>query len=386
MTDLPYTYTDSGEDTLAVTKDPSGNRVITVREAFGGKKHKATVYAPTGEAAVALARAVLSAAGDTGHEVISAEELGRIIADAKQETRRQLDEAHSEIRQLLQQRSDLRKERGGAFEKGARSMRERAAEIAETPGEWSRLETSADRIRALSLIPSDGDTVEAQGDLTEEARVALDAVRDGRQYPSPSAARELTQAGLIRWNPRRARYEAVEVAHSGCSQAASEQPSETPSEQPALCAVPCPRGHDHACARSPKHCGPHRDVKQKGEESCSWTDEDVRSDYDSGFADGMRMGDARATATDTEARLAALEALTSDLSNLTHGYGEDVARLTKDMRGVQAAARELGELLRDHVNATVEALKAAQEDGIADQVEKALEGVRANFSQRPKRT
>jgi len=39
---------------------------------------------------------------------------------------------------------------------------------------------------------------------------------------------------------------------------------------PALCGTPCPRGHDHSCARSPKHCGPHRDVKQKGDESCSW--------------------------------------------------------------------------------------------------------------------
>ncbi|WP_017585506.1 hypothetical protein [Nocardiopsis ganjiahuensis] len=38
----------------------------------------------------------------------------------------------------------------------------------------------------------------------------------------------------------------------------------------ALCAARCPNGHEHTCARSPKHCGPHRDVKQKGHESCSW--------------------------------------------------------------------------------------------------------------------
>ncbi|MEU5853982.1 hypothetical protein ABZ799_01520 [Nocardiopsis dassonvillei] len=43
---------------------------------------------------------------------------------------------------------------------------------------------------------------------------------------------------------------------------------------PDLCAARCPRGHDHTCARSPKHCGFHRDVKQKGDESCSWTDDD----------------------------------------------------------------------------------------------------------------
>ena len=40
---------------------------------------------------------------------------------------------------------------------------------------------------------------------------------------------------------------------------------------PALCSARCPHGHDHTCARSPQHFGPHRNVKQKGHESCSWT-------------------------------------------------------------------------------------------------------------------
>jgi hypothetical protein len=35
------------------------------------------------------------------------------------------------------------------------------------------------------------------------------------------------------------------------------------------CGLPCPR-HEHACARSPRHCGPCRDVKQKGSETCAW--------------------------------------------------------------------------------------------------------------------
>lgn len=35
------------------------------------------------------------------------------------------------------------------------------------------------------------------------------------------------------------------------------------------CAAPCP-DHDHACDRDPGHLGPHRDVQQKGTETCSW--------------------------------------------------------------------------------------------------------------------
>lgn len=35
------------------------------------------------------------------------------------------------------------------------------------------------------------------------------------------------------------------------------------------CGLPCPQ-HEHACARSPHHCGPCRDVKQKGDETCAW--------------------------------------------------------------------------------------------------------------------
>lgn len=49
-------------------------------------------------------------------------------------------------------------------------------------------------------------------------------------------------------------------------------PDET-APAPSLCAAPCPRGHDHTCARSPQHCGFHRDVKQKGDESCSWIED-----------------------------------------------------------------------------------------------------------------
>ncbi|MFE5332519.1 hypothetical protein ACFRCG_39695 [Embleya sp. NPDC056575] len=37
------------------------------------------------------------------------------------------------------------------------------------------------------------------------------------------------------------------------------------------CGTPCPReDHDHTCARSPGHLGDHRDVKQKGQQTCDW--------------------------------------------------------------------------------------------------------------------
>lgn len=38
-----------------------------------------------------------------------------------------------------------------------------------------------------------------------------------------------------------------------------------------LCGAACP-DHPHTCARSPKHTSDHRDVKQKGTETCSWPD------------------------------------------------------------------------------------------------------------------
>lgn len=60
-------------------------------------------------------------------------------------------------------------------ETAAASMRERAAQLAETPGEWSRLETPADRIRALPLTP-DSDDTEVRHITDPEAYI--DAVAD----------------------------------------------------------------------------------------------------------------------------------------------------------------------------------------------------------------
>lgn len=41
-----------------------------------------------------------------------------------------------------------------------------------------------------------------------------------------------------------------------------------PPERP-RCGTPCLK-HAHACDRSPRHTGFHRDVQQKGEHTCEW--------------------------------------------------------------------------------------------------------------------
>ena len=114
MTDLPYTYTDFDGDQMIVS--PSW---ITI--------HDAGVHAPSGDDAVALARAILAAAGNTGHEVVSEHQMEWRLRNAGTNC--------------------------------ARSMRERALE--EIQPRWdlhpdTQHETKR-VIRALPLIP-DGDT------------------------------------------------------------------------------------------------------------------------------------------------------------------------------------------------------------------------------------
>lgn len=174
--DLPYTYTEPNGDSLRMCSD-GPDLVVTVRQDGGAR----TVVVPR-EETPNLARAV-AAAGDTGHLVVSTEENDAVRARGFELT--------SEVRQLLQQRKDLRRERDAAFEDGARSMRERAAQ--EVVFETHRVPMAiSEAISALPLLP------------------------DG-----------------------------AEVAHSGCSQ----ERSETPSEQPAVHVAtpegitPCGAGH-----------------------------------------------------------------------------------------------------------------------------------------------
>lgn len=77
--------------------------------------------------------------------------------------------------------------------------------------------------------------------------------------------------------------------------------------------------------------------------------------YDTGFSDGLRMGDARAT--DVESRLAALKKLTSDQADALEAQSQLIDALRRDMRGAQAAIRGLGEALQGHIRVNVDALK-----------------------------
>lgn len=83
---LPHTYTDEADHTLKVTDFP-GPRLVTkttlpTEDEQGVVEHVASVTAPKGADAVALARAVLEAAGDTGHRVVSEEHIKDLEAAA----------------------------------------------------------------------------------------------------------------------------------------------------------------------------------------------------------------------------------------------------------------------------------------------------------------
>lgn len=70
MADLPYTYTDRDGDRLIV----DATCVVIVEESDGAAV-STHVLGPGGADAVALARAVLAAAGNTGHVVVHKADL-----------------------------------------------------------------------------------------------------------------------------------------------------------------------------------------------------------------------------------------------------------------------------------------------------------------------
>lgn len=120
--DLPYTYTDVDGDRLAVfgADIPGKGKGVNLRTDPSGCSVPA-------EDAPALARAILAAAGDTGHEVVSEHQIQFRISMAM----------------------------ANAASGAARSMRERAAACAED-------DPTADydikrQILALPLLPDDGD-------------------------------------------------------------------------------------------------------------------------------------------------------------------------------------------------------------------------------------
>lgn len=149
---LPHTYTDEADHTLKVTALP-GPRLVTktllpTEDEQGAIEHVASVTAPKGEDAVALAKAVLEAAGDTGCEVISARDSARAIR----------------IRESI----------------AADQMRDRIADLLETHGVTDALAEEIDR---LPLTPDSDDTevrhiTDAVGRVLRTDRVPLTADTD----------------------------------------------------------------------------------------------------------------------------------------------------------------------------------------------------------------
>lgn len=156
--DLPYTYTDSQGARLTI----DGDLIYVAIDGIGSTG----VDTPTGEDAVAMARAVLAAAGDTGHEVVSIEDYARAW-DA-------------------------------AIEAAARSMRERAAqEVLFQSGTRAPMAIS-EAIDALPLLP----------DTTEDTDSTVHVATPEGITPCGRGTRDVTTSPLI-----------PEVTCVGCLQA-----------------------------------------------------------------------------------------------------------------------------------------------------------------------
>lgn len=140
MADLPYTYTDDDGDRLHINHHISfiaaGSDVLSMEP-------------PTGEDAVALARAILAAAGNTGHLVVSEDDR---------------DESRRYIRILEAQRADLRQELRAAREVTGRLPEE---DLAELRGWVERLDR--DLSGTTKAVTQRLATVEARLGITESA-------------------------------------------------------------------------------------------------------------------------------------------------------------------------------------------------------------------------
>ncbi|GAA0972584.1 hypothetical protein Q7689_00145 [Nocardiopsis tropica] len=135
---LPHTYTDDDGDALRV-----GHGTYTAYDALSG--HSVGITAPTGQNAVELARAILAAAGDTGHVVVSIQGSERTIR----------------IRESI----------------AAETMRERAAETAYHDLSTENAEM-ADAIRKLPLLPDGVAALRNAAAIHAEARTPLTADTD----------------------------------------------------------------------------------------------------------------------------------------------------------------------------------------------------------------
>lgn len=125
--ELPYRYTDEDAEL-----EVSATEISLYEES---EPRASRINAPTGPDAVDLARAVLDAAGNTGHEVVDSAELA---------------DTDRELRIARQQVTDLR-DKVRELEGAVHDLRERAADLVETSGDATGLEAIAHRVRNLPL-------------------------------------------------------------------------------------------------------------------------------------------------------------------------------------------------------------------------------------------
>lgn len=176
MSEQPmYTYTDAAGRSLSVEVD-AGQPLIIAAEG----EESTFIYAPTGDEAVAVARAILDLGGDTGHMVVSVEESARTIR----------------IRESI----------------AAQDMQERVIAALGSP------QYAAAAIRALPLLPDD--TRVADATCLECLRALAQAETAGRGDEGSTAPRDSDLIQAVRALVKR--YGAPAVAYEAARQARHE--------------------------------------------------------------------------------------------------------------------------------------------------------------------
>lgn len=297
-----YRYTDGDGDELRIASDES-DVFVAVQQG----RHTTTVAIPHGETPD-LARAVLDAAGYTGH-----------IAFSKQEH----EDDQRTIRTLYQQRADLRA-RVRDVEAVAESMRERSAALTDEDDT-----ARAAEIRALPLLP-DGDEPKKSG------RVGWLEI-DGKQvYPAPADAWGRLKDEL----PRLIGRERVKDIPHDSEYATALHDVLTAMKRIENNSPLLPDSDSEGTT------WPVDDSEECTTPDCACSSQDrTTSSYDppaprhaaapeEGFDAGWVSGVEHAR-SEHEHRISELEKLTSDLSALVHGHGEDIGQAKAAIRGLK---------------------------------------------------
>ena len=297
--ELPYTYTDFDYDTIKI----ADGELKATDTARGVSVVVGLLDSPTD--VVALVRAILAANGNTGHVLVSREDIDEYLA-----TGRQI---------------------------GARSMRERA--LAAIQPRWDlqpeAQAEAATAIRALPLIPDVSGAVVHMG-LPEGVTPCGDGAVDATTTPQTSQVTCLECLRVVA--QARAHLDPVDQVEPG-------------DEVPALAEIA-----DRVAALEERLSPPvglnvrideasvsnaARDLSAIRERASAESELRAVRDaaYDEGHADGLRMGTARAD----DKRLSDLEEQYADLADLAE-------KLRADLGQAYAAALGVGKLLRGHIS------------------------------------